>query len=362
MSDSNVPPRQNSIRLERIACPLCGSDAAVRVLTGRDDLTGFPGEFYVDRCSDCGHQFMNPRPIAADLSACYPDSYGPHQPAPKGMSADPGETQVADSAVGRPWYLKYLPLRHVPGLKRFYAWLMDDRSQIAPAAPSDGSGRALEIGCATGRYLQILQDQGWEVAGVEPGEAPAELARQVGLDVYTGVLDTYQIVPESFGLVASWMVLEHVPDPRETLTQMHTALQPGGQLLLSIPNAGCWEPTVFGQNWYVWEPPRHLHYFTPGSIRRLLTECDYKEIEIIHQRTMLNVVVSLGIWMCRRRPASRVGTWLMSVPDNPRLWMQLLLAPLAHLLAALRQGGRLTIRAKKCDGSDGRNRTDSTSL
>jgi SAM-dependent methyltransferase len=335
------------LRLEQIPCPLCGSDATIRVATGVDNLSGIPGEFHIDRCRNCNHRFMNPRPILSDLSACYPETYGPHRPNPDGLPADSNVVAQSESATRKPWYLRYLPLKYIPGLKRFYDWLLDDRSQPVPAAPSEGSLEGLEIGCATGCYLQALQHQGWNVAGVEPGEAPAERARQAGLDVYNGVLDTYEFAPESFGLVAAWMVLEHVPDPRTTLTQMHSALEPGGQLLLSIPNAGCWEPLVFGRHWYVWELPRHLHHFAPASIRRLLAESNFEQIEIIHQRTMLNVVGSLGIWFRNRRSDSRIGTWLLSVPDEPLLWMQLLLAPLAHLLAVFRQGGRLTIRATK---------------
>jgi len=290
---------------------------------------------------------MNPRPVLADLGACYPDTYGPHRPAPEGISVDSDVIGQSEAATEKPWYLRFLPLRYVPGLKRFYDWLLDDQSQPVPAAPSSGSVEALEIGCATGRYLQALQRHGWNVKGVEPGHVPAERARQAGLDVYNGVLDTYEFAPESFGLVAAWMVLEHVPDPRSTLTQMHSALELDGQLLLSIPNAGCWEPKVFGRHWYVWELPRHLHHFSPASIRRLLAECNFEQIEIIHQRTMLNVVGSLGIWFRNRRSDSRIAAWLLSVPDEPLLWMQLLLAPLAHLLAFFRQGGRLTIRARK---------------
>ena len=57
--------------------------------------------------------------------------------------------------------------------------------------------------------------------GVEPGAAAAEEARGSGLNVHHGVLDSLDYERESFDLVAAWMVLEHVPDPRTTLTQMH---------------------------------------------------------------------------------------------------------------------------------------------
>jgi SAM-dependent methyltransferase len=344
------PARTVALELERIACPLCGSEASTHFLTAVDNLCDVPGTFSIERCGRCRHLFMNPRPVIASLGACYPAQYGPHQSAPERPA--PAAGTVADSAIPRrPWYLRYLPLRYVPGLRAFYFWLLEDRSQPLPSWPAGDSGtlppRVIEPGCATGRYLQRLQSAGWSVVGIEPGEVPAQVARDAGLNVTTGVAESVEHPAESFDAAAAWMVIEHVPDPRTTLTRLCGWLKPGGQLLISVPNAGCWEPTVFGRYWYVWELPRHLHHFTPGSIRQLLSECGFADVRVHHQRTLLNVVGSLGIVLLNWKPASRLGRWLKSYPDHPTLWGQLLLAPLAHLLALLRQGGRLTIEARK---------------
>ncbi|MEZ6063171.1 MAG: class I SAM-dependent methyltransferase [Planctomycetaceae bacterium] len=253
--------------------------------------------------------------------------------------------------TARPWYLKYLPLKYVPGLKAFYEWLLNDLSQPVAAVPSGrpvgAAPRALEVGCATGSYLLKLRDAGWDVQGVEPGAGPVDVARAAGLNVHHGSLDSFDLNAGHFDLVAAWMVLEHVPDPRTTLRQMFDRLQPGGRLLLSVPNAGCWEPAFFGADWDTWDLPRHLHHITPKSIRRLLTECGFEHVNIQHQRTLLNVIGSLGVSMRRRRPGSRIGYWFWNYPNAPKLWLQLLLAPAAHLLAFLHQSGRLTISAIK---------------
>lgn len=344
--------------LEEIACPLCSCVERIHVLTGRDNLCSVPGEFHVVRCTGCGHLYMNPRPAPESLAECYPAEYGPHQ-------ADPEPLPVPHSAAApavpaavplRPWYLRWLPLRHIPGLKSLYSWLLDDRSQPVPPAaehrgirglPSETPLRALELGCATGRYLQRLERAGWTVRGVELSESASSRAILAGLDVHCGVLETLPGDRCEFDLAAAWMVIEHVPDARGTLRELHRRLRPGGRLLFSIPNAGCWEPRVFGAAWYVWELPRHLHHFTPKSIRRLLTECGYTQIDIIHQRTLLNVVGSAGIAILNRRGSSRLGRYLRHYPDQPTLAVQLLLAPVAHLLAWLGQGGRLTISATR---------------
>jgi len=144
-------------------------------------------------------------------------------------------------------------------------------------------------------------------------------------------------------------VIEHVPDARETLGRLHSLLIPGGTLLFSIPNAGCWESWFFGKYWYVWELPRHLHHFTPSSIRKLLEECGFTNVRIIHQRNLSNVVGSLALSILARWPECRFGRWLLRYPDRPTTATKLLLAPFAHGLAWIRQGGRLTISA--CRGA-----------
>ena len=358
--------------LERIHCPLCGCEDAEIMLRAVDNLCGVPGLFAVERCRQCRHMFMNPRPTIDSLADCYPSHYGPHQTPPeKQQSQDGAPSRSGDEGTPKsvPWYLRYLPLRHVPGLRRFYFWLMDDKSQPLPdlllpelkradsvtslsevnysTNPDDRLPRALELGCATGRYLQRLTQNGWAVVGVEPGEGPAALGRAAGLDVHCGTLTTCQLAHESFDAAAAWMVLEHIPDPRETLTRLAELLKPRGQLLISIPNAGCWEPAIFGRFWYAWEPPRHLHHFTPASIRRLLSECGFTEIAITHQRSLLYVVGSLGLVILSRWPDSRLGRSLKYYPDHPNLPVQLLLAPFAHLMAFLRQGDRLTVTARR---------------
>lgn len=366
-SESRPVVMLNQLVLERIHCPLCGCEDAEIVLHAVDNLCGVPGQFAVERCQACRHMFMNPRPTMDSMVLCYPSHYGPHQSAPEQQSTDESSSIRFGAAVtpkAVPWYLRFLPLRYVPGLRRFYYWLMDDKSQPLPdleLAASSGPSpeanaksdenplqpRALELGCATGRYLQRLKENGWEVVGVEPSERPASLARAAGLVVHCGTLATCELPQESFDAAAAWMVIEHVPDPRETLTGLAKLLKPRGQLLISIPNAGSWEPAVFGRFWCAWELPRHLHSFTPESIERLLLESGFTEIAVIHQRSMLFIIGSLGMMLLSRWPRSRLGRLLISYPDHPHLLVQVLLAPVAHLMAFLRQSGRLTITARR---------------
>ena len=189
------------LRLERIACPLCGSQDSKLLVTTEDLLCGIPGRFTIDQCAKCRHVFMNPRPTLDSMSDCYPDQYGPHQTAVRNSTSErtdiaatspasltsPSEQKQtsAPASATRPWYLRVLPLRQIPGLRRLYFALLNDRSQPLPSmeliraergGPATQSLHAVELGCATGLYLQRLSDDGWQVTGIEPGAKPAAMA------------------------------------------------------------------------------------------------------------------------------------------------------------------------------------------
>lgn len=344
----------SELKLEYIDCPLCGGQDHRPVMQAADQLHGVPGTFHVVKCTACGHRFMNPRPTEETLAACYPAGYGPHQSVEtqsvEAQAVDresAGESAAgsnSDGQAGTPWYLSR-GVRAIPGLRWLYYLLTDDRSTVVPE-PSGPDAVAVELGCGTGGYLSELKARGWRCQGIELVPAAAETARSRGLEVCCGTLESAGLPAESAEAFAAWHVLEHIPDVRSTLLQVHRILKDDGQLLFSLPNADCWEPMVFRSCWYVWELPRHLHFFGPRSLRRLLGECGFEDIRIVHQRNALSVAGSLGLFLRRFRLTRGIGERLLRYPDRPGLKGQLLLSPLALFAAAVRQGGRLTVTAR----------------
>jgi SAM-dependent methyltransferase len=92
-------------------------------------------------------------------------------------------------------------------------------------APPRGA-RVLDFGCGPGKFLDRLQDAGWETYGIEPS-TPAAFARHVRLER----------PPQdgSFDLVLLNHVLEHVTHPLEILRQLSQALREGGFLFVGVP-------------------------------------------------------------------------------------------------------------------------------
>lgn len=127
---------------------------------------------------------------------------------------------------GRPTWDQSLILPHVLAALR----------EIRP----DGS--VLDLGCGNGALLAEIRQYGsWSLRGVEISSSGVEFARRQGLDVTLlepGSKLEKHLPPESFDLVISVEVIEHVFDPRTFLGGVLSILRPGGLLLLTTPYHG----------------------------------------------------------------------------------------------------------------------------
>lgn len=95
--------------------------------------------------------------------------------------------------------------------------------------------RVLDAGCGSGRTLQDLVDYG-EVSGIELHEDAAQMARSRGHgEVRAGRLEALPWPDASFDLITCLDVIEHTPDDRAALAELHRVCRPGGWLLVTVP-------------------------------------------------------------------------------------------------------------------------------
>jgi 2-polyprenyl-3-methyl-5-hydroxy-6-metoxy-1,4-benzoquinol methylase len=99
-------------------------------------------------------------------------------------------------------------------------------------------GRLLDLGSGPGTLLMIAREKyGYEVQGVEPASAAAEVANRYGVPTYCGTVEEFAAQhPEKFDAITAFEVLEHVADPLSFLTAAKKLLNRKGILLLSMPN------------------------------------------------------------------------------------------------------------------------------
>jgi len=317
------------VRLEDAPCPLCRSRRDEVLLTGHDRLLGLPGSFTVVKCRGCGLVRTNPRPTRDSIHIYYPDHYGPYIGTKASRPiAQPGQTRLPAP------------------LKSLGRTVLDAKTMALPALLP---GFMLEIGCASGAFLQRMALRGWQVEGIEFSRAAAREAMALGYEVYSGSLEDAPRPAQAPDLVVGWMVLEHLHDPLGCLRKLSQWASPGAWLVVSVPNIASWDFRLFKDAWYALQLPNHLYHFSPSTLDRLLQQSGWQRCRIFHQRVLSNYLGSMGHVLSENGSKNRVTQWLNDYPQNAgrlHYWLH----PIALALSALGQTGRMTVWARKRNG------------
>jgi SAM-dependent methyltransferase len=109
---------------------------------------------------------------------------------------------------------------------------------ILAAAGPRIQGTLLDNGCGVGMYVQHLQASGGRVLGLEYEYERLLQARQHSELLACAAGENLPYPADSFDLVLSHEVLEHVADDRQALLEIVRCLKPGGRLVLFVPNRG----------------------------------------------------------------------------------------------------------------------------
>lgn len=115
--------------------------------------------------------------------------------------------------------------------RRYYAAL------VRRFAPADG-GRLLEMGCGLGHLLGLLQDD-FQAVGIDLIDYSIEQTRINAPKAEAIQMDVSEIGArferESFSAVVALHLVEHLPDPQQTIREVSDLLKPGGVFLYATP-------------------------------------------------------------------------------------------------------------------------------
>jgi SAM-dependent methyltransferase len=122
-----------------------------------------------------------------------------------------------------------------------YVWRAGQERRLAMIGQAAGErlgGRILENGCGVGMYVERLAAHGGTVIGLEYDLERAGEARQRAVRILCAAGERLPFPPNSFDLILSHEVIEHVQDDRQAVAEMVRALRPGGRIVLFCPNRG----------------------------------------------------------------------------------------------------------------------------
>ncbi len=235
-----------------ISCNTCGADTF--------QLMSTVGEWNIGKCTSCGLIYLNPAPFFAPTSE---------------FSKVSKEFQ----------YTQYMHGKITP---KIFAYEKEQFQrlgvEITRLTGKTFSGiRYLEVGCGSGASVRAATDLGWQATGIDiDPELIGTGVEQHGADLRCTPLLQGGFEGESFDFIRLRDVIEHLPNPYDSLLEIKRLLRPGGIALFVAPNEGAlmnrfrnfigMKKTMVAYA----QPPHHIHGFTPITIRRILERSGLK--------------------------------------------------------------------------------------
>ena len=128
--------------------------------------------------------------------------------------------------------------------------------------------RIIEIGSGAGEYLELMQQAGWKVWGLEHKEESVSAARSAGLQIQKGYLDNPYFELENGPMEAfvCFNFMEHIPDLRPFLQAISNNLVTGGLGLVEVPNFDLMLQRSMSTEFIA----DHIYYFSAETLKRTL--------------------------------------------------------------------------------------------
>lgn len=253
-----------------VCCNLCGGEKFGIVEDAEEP-------YRVLKCLRCGLVFVNPVPDGSALASHYDERY----------------------------YADWMAAQQA---KRSKMWAR----RLKRLEKLSAKGRLLDVGCATGAFLQLAQDSGWKVHGTEYSPYAAQYAAEhLGTDIFCGELMDAAYDDASFDVVTFWHVLEHVSDPARYLAETRRILKPSGLLVVAVPNVNDYimqaayrivkgRPVkLFSAN----DREVHLFHFSARTLKAYLRKTGFDGIHIMpdygiteYSKKLVNFVAVAGYY------------------------------------------------------------------
>lgn len=269
------------------ACPVCA--ATPSEVVGRKD------GLQVYRCGACTLQYAEEAPSDSALPALDDAHY--FNGAPSGYP-----DYLRDESVHR---------RRARGYLKAVA-----RCRRPP-------GRLLDVGCATGFFLDEARSAGWDVRGSEVSAWAAAHARErLHLDVEVGPFPGRQLAGEHFDVVTFFNVIEQLPDPRAAERALRDMVAPEGVVAIETWDADALIVRLLGLRWHQYRPRETPIYLNRRSLQALFQPEHWelvtyharaKEISLRNGLHVLGVDLPAGAWLGGLTVPYRAGDLVWAV-------------------------------------------------
>lgn len=243
------------------ACPACGNKKFAFYLWGKSNFT--PRWFRFCKCPECELVFVNPR-----------------------ISANQIESDVFSIQSAARIFADKFPF----DAPEFRFNIVKPAISLAPPKDASGAKRKwLDVGCAVGNMLAVVDEAGYEAHGLELNKKMVEWMRENRpfIHVHQGLWDS---LPEKarYNVVSFDNVLEHIQDPNEFLAQAAARLTPDGLLIARVPNFNNFARYLLQRTGrlatsYLIDPDAHPCYYNDLALKRIMRNQGLTPVRVMKQ-------------------------------------------------------------------------------
>lgn len=276
--------------LEHVLCDLCGNNSTELYCRAKSRYSD--RFFNVVRCMECGLIYVNPRQAEKERLIREHSS---------GSALTGGRQDT------------FAP----PFIERNHLLAKIRLKQIQKFLPA---GRLLDFGCGNGTFVFTSLSEGWDALGIDLNKGLIKAANrywkgeclgrgwqgarmELG-DKLAGAVMRFREIDrffaasteafarenaESFDVVNSSQVLEHLVSPSRTISDLAKMLKRGGLFIADVPNIRCWRERM--NRGSTLNPTAHLYYFDRSTMKRLL---ENQGLEIVLTSTRITL---FDVWM-----------------------------------------------------------------
>jgi 2-polyprenyl-3-methyl-5-hydroxy-6-metoxy-1,4-benzoquinol methylase len=159
-----------------------------------------------------------------------------------------------------------------------------------------------DIGCGAGALLDLAHGVASRTIAIEPAQHYHDALRAAGHEVFRYCNEVSDELRGHVDIASCYSVIEHVEHPVAFLREARSMLKPGGELVLTTPNANDWllemQPEAYGRFFY---RVVHRWYLDADALRSLAAAAGFDAVDIafLHRYDLANVLV----WLRDGRPS-----------------------------------------------------------
>jgi SAM-dependent methyltransferase len=131
------------------------------------------------------------------------------------------------------------------------------------------TGRWLDVGCGAGTLLQLAEEAGFAVEGIELTSDRLAATRRAGFTVRDRPVEEVGYPDSTFDVISLINVFSHLTNPTDTFEELRRILTPRGVLVIAT---GEMSANVKKSDLYRWNLGDHLYFLGEGTMKILASK------------------------------------------------------------------------------------------